>query len=109
NSPGGLDLPLAAAEAAPRGQEQAFLGELLHPMVAAVNDIQDILRVDGDPRGAVELTVIVPSRAPVPQEIAIPIEDGDAVEPLVGDVHAFLAIERDASRPNQLPRAVSAA
>src|SRR5262245_41921882 len=78
-------------------------------MIAAVNNIQDILLVDGNPRGAIELTVTAPSRAPATQEVAILIEDRDAVEPLVGDVDIFLAIQRNAGRPDHLPRALARA
>src|SRR5687768_5117753 len=76
-------------------------------MVAAVNNVQGVLRVYGDPRGAIELTVTASSRAPATQEVAVLIEDGDAVEPLIGDVHVFLAIKRYASGPDQLPRAIA--
>src|SRR5262245_23548398 len=76
-------------------------------MAAAVHDIQDILWVNGNPRGAIELTVIASSGPPIAQELAILIEDGDAVEPLIGDVHVFLAIQRDTRGPDQLPRAFS--
>src|SRR5215468_1485816 len=78
-------------------------------MVAAVDDIQDILRVDGDPRGGIELTVTASSCAPIAQGGAVLIEDGDTVEPLVGDVHVFLTIKRQASGPDELPRAIAGA
>src|SRR5262245_32907006 len=78
-------------------------------MVAAVHDIQDILCVDGDPRRTVEFTVIAPSCPPFAQEVAILIEDGDAVEPLIGDVDVVLAIQRNARGPYQLPRPITGA
>src|SRR5215475_4281704 len=78
-------------------------------MVTAINDIQDILLVNSDPRGAIELTVTAPSRAPATQEGAVLIEDGDAVEPLVGDVDIFLAIQRNAGGPDHLTRTIARA
>src|SRR5437870_368566 len=47
-APGGVELTRGAAKAAPLAQELAVLGECLYAMVAAVDDIQDILLVDGD-------------------------------------------------------------
>src|SRR5262249_23322486 len=83
--------------------ELTVLGELLYTMVATVYNIQDILLVNGDTRGTVKLAVTAPSRAPTTQEVAILIEDGDTVEPLVGDIHIFLAIQRDAGGPDHFP------
>src|SRR5262249_35689731 len=48
-APGGVELALGTAKAAPLAQELAVLGEFLYTMVAAVDDIQKILLVDGDP------------------------------------------------------------
>src|SRR5512145_2953646 len=78
-------------------------------MVAAVDNIQGILRVDGDPRRGIELTVTTSGGAPIAQKVAVLIKDGDAVEPLVGDVHVFLAIKCEASGPDELPRAIAGA
>src|SRR5262245_57922261 len=78
-------------------------------MVAAVHNVQNILCVDGDPRGAIEFTVIAPSCPPLAQEVAIFIENGDAVEPFVGNVDVLLAIQRKARGPYQLPRPIAGA
>src|SRR5215471_18554279 len=56
-----------------------------------------------------KLTVTASGCAPIAQEGAVLIEDGDAVEPLVGDVHVFLAIEGQASGPDELPRLIAGA
>src|SRR5215471_2220101 len=56
-----------------------------------------------------KLTVTASGCAPIAQEGAVLSEDGDAVEPLVGDVHVFLAIKRQASGPDELPRAIAGA
>src|SRR5262249_48065364 len=107
NTPGGIELPRGAAEATPGAEEFAVFGDLLYTVVAAINDIQDVLLVDSNPRGAIELTVTAPSRAPVAQIVAVLIEDGDAVEPLVGNVHVFLAIEGYAGGPDHFPRTIA--
>src|SRR5262245_19374124 len=78
-------------------------------MVAAVDDIQDILRVDGNPRGSIELTVTASRRTPIAPEVAVLIEDRDAVEPLVRNVNILVTIKRQAGGPDKLPRAIARA
>src|SRR5262245_3643283 len=109
DTPRRAKLTLGTAKAAPFGQELTSRGKLLHTMITAINDIQHILLVDGDPRGTIELPVTTPSRAPATQEVAVLIEDGDAIEPLVSNVHIFLAIQRNTGRPDHLARRLAGA
>jgi hypothetical protein len=38
----------------------------------------------------------------LPQELAVFVEDGDTIQPFIGDVHITLSVERNRARPHEL-------
>ena len=76
--------------------------ELLDPVAKAVNHIQVIIAVHRDARRAVQLTVSYSRAAPHAQETAIFVEDGDPIEPFIGDVDILLAVQGEPSGPDEL-------
>ena len=86
NAPGHIQLPRAIAEATELAQIAAIQGELLHSMIAAIDQEHGPIVADGQPCRAVQLPISRTWLAPFAQKLAVFGEDGDAVQPLVGDI-----------------------
>ena len=78
-------------------------------MVEAIHNVEIVLGVHGDTGWPVELAVSVPVFPPPLGELPVIVEDGNAVQPLIGDVDVLLAVQGDAHRPYQLSFRVAVA
>src|SRR5688572_8365270 len=75
DAPGAVELAGAAAELAPLRDVLAILGELLNPIVEAVDDQDVAVAIDGQPGRAIELTRAGALCSPLAQEVAVQVKD----------------------------------
>ena len=68
-------------------------------MVHGVDNVELALGVARQPGGPSEFAGARAGCAPAEQELALPVEDGDAVERLVADVQPLVRVRRDRDRP----------
>ena len=92
---------------APHCQGFAGGGEALHAVVVLLNDINGVIGRDGDAGGAVEVAGVGAGLAPLADEAAFQVENGDAVEVFVGDEN--FAAGADGHADGHYPLAVAAA
>ena len=71
-------------------------------MVLAINHVEVVIGVESDTRRTREFTVSGAGSAPLTQELALFIEDRDAVEPLVGGVDIFVPVQVYGYGPDEL-------
>ena len=102
NAPGRIQLPLAAAVAAPGTQERSVQGEPADFVAPPVGDIQGLVGADGDAGGAVGPGLVLAHGVPVSEEPAVLVEHGDSVQPFVGDVQVAPSIGDDSGGPDEL-------
>ena len=107
DAPGGVELAVVGAAAAPGSDEPAIAGELADLVAAAVGNEYVIAGVDGDVGGAVFAAIVGFQGAPTGLEIAVLVIDVDLVQPLVGHVDPALAVHGNAGTPDEFPVAAA--
>src|SRR5512145_809769 len=90
------------ATTAPHPQESPVLGVLLHAVVAAVHHQEMTVWVEGNPGGSVKCARPMSRHAPLAQEVALLVKDGDALQRLVRDVDMFFLVEGNSHWPHDL-------
>jgi len=78
-------------------------------MVQLLGYVKIVVFVKDQPTRAAELTFPGPGSAPLVKEVARLIENGYAVEPLIGNVGVTLLVQRDGSGPGELPVSIAEA
>jgi hypothetical protein len=71
-------------------QEGTVFGEFLDAIIACIDDEKIVIRVKSKARRTVEFPFARAAGAPTLQEISIGIKDGNAIEPVIGEVHISL-------------------
>src|SRR5207245_253163 len=110
---GDVELPVAAAHAAPLGEEGARVRELLDAVVGEIGDEDIAVAIDVDATGAVELPVAAARDAPLGEEGSVirellddsagqGLKAATAVAP-VGDVDVAAPIHGDDNGGGELP------
>ena len=107
DSPGLIELAVAAAGLAAPGQEFSLAGEHLQPIVSAVHD-DDVAVLFAYQAGRTQQLAVAAARlAPLANEPAAAVEHRDGVGPLVGNIHMVVAVDGDAERPGRTPVALA--
>jgi hypothetical protein len=75
----------------------------LYPVVQAVHDVKVVFLVKSDARRTVQLPITAAGFAPLVKELAIFVEDGDALEVFIGDVDIATAVNVNGNGPDKLP------
>src|SRR5262249_35839465 len=106
-APGHIQLARPSAEGAELAEVFPVQRELLDTVIAAVSQ-EPGPAADRQACRPVQLAVSSPRLAPFAQEVAACVEDGNPVQPLVGDIDMLLAIQGDGGGPDELPVAFAA-
>ena len=77
--------------------------ELLHPRVAAIDDKDAPLRIDGDSIWKIELSVPVAEPAPLGDEIALPVELFDPMIPRIRHIDISGSVDAKAHGERNCP------
>src|SRR5205807_2686767 len=95
-----VELPLAAAGLAVLGHRLALRREHLEAVVAAVDDDDVAIGLADDAGRSLQFTGAAARRAPLADEFALRVENGDGALPLVRHVHVAGLADGDTEWPN---------
>src|SRR5262245_56388380 len=102
DTPGHIELAITAATCAPLRQESAIFGKFLNAVITAIHHVHIVIGIKRQTSRTVEFPVTC-ARALLPLADIVPIlaEDGNAIEPFVGDVDIPVFVKGNGGRPDQ--------
>src|SRR5262249_61350230 len=94
NTPGQVQLPGTVSAFAPGTEKCPIFGIALNAVVAAVDHQEMLVAIKGQASRAVKLAIAPALLAPLGQKCALLIEDGNALQGLVGDIDVLILVQR---------------
>src|SRR5882672_9930795 len=102
DTPGHIELAITAASRAPLRQESAIFGKFLNAVITAIHHVHIVIGIKRQTSRTVEFPVTwARALLPLADIVSILSEDGNAMEPFVGDVDIPIFVKGNGSRPDQ--------
>jgi lysophospholipid acyltransferase (LPLAT)-like uncharacterized protein len=77
--------------------------KFLNAVIAMIHHEQMTITVEQQTRRPIELTVTAAFAAPTAGDLAVAIEDGNALQKIIGEIQVVVAVQSQGSGPNHLP------
>ncbi len=113
DAPGLIEFAVAGTGATECQDKVAVAGELGDAIVALFRDIKVLVGVEDHAGGSAKFSRLGAASAPLAEEVFLfdigavefdgCVEDGDSVQPLVGDVGKAVAVDGDGGGPDEAP------
>ena len=107
-APRHIQFPFLASLNAESTQVFAVFGEFLDAAIQTVDDPYVVVGIKSQAGRSAELAFPISGLAPGAEQVAVGVENGNAVEPLVSDINPFVLIQSDGGKPGKLTLLIAA-